>query len=405
MTHSQDKNTKTRILDAAFSFYSEPCFTNISLSAIAQRAGITKAGIFRHFKNKETLLDAMRSRYFDDVRAVISGHAEAFPELLTQIVALIRGHEEYMFYTLYQYIADPSFEARMFVELKKRGADLKSYGICSGVTEDGSRIIIQNRGEYFKLLYEIATTIYFLNNRTCGHSPTEGEDTADPVEWLNKVFRSGISDPSKRLTSERRGEIDVLCALRAEEMPSVDPFFDALSEVIRKKGFPGTTIESIAGELGLAKSSLYTYFKNKDELIVTLVERELVHLVTILKQKAEMTRSVDERGYIIMRTMLEYYLQRPSVVSVTAWLRMRGSFMFDSVLDKAEINIVELLKQKETTIGMPMTRQKYYGWLHILVTTIFCQSLVNGFSLEDCSSAITVYYTYIQKGVYSDEEI
>ncbi len=84
---------------------------------------------------------------------------------------------------------------------------------------------------------------------------------------------------------------------------------------------------------------------------------------------------------------------------------MRGSFMFDSMLDKMKIDVAELAKPKETVTGFPLSRQQFYGWLHILVTTIFCQSRINGLSIDDCMNTIGTYYRYIQQGVYNDEKI
>jgi AcrR family transcriptional regulator len=405
MSVIQEKNTKERILQAAFSFYTEPRFTNVPLSGIAVRAGITKAAIFRHFKSKDELFDSMRSRYFDDMRAVVPESAVPYSSLLGQIVRLIQEHEAYLFYTLYQYVSDSCFEAVVFLELEKRGVDLQSYGICSGVSEDKTHIVIRNLEKYYRLLYEIATTVFFLSGRkrrscTSNICPDSGFAAS-----LDAVFEHGISSSTHWLSEKRKSELDLQCIITPEDMPQVNPFFDALSAVIDKKGFPGTTIESIADELGLAKSSLYTYFKNKDELIVTLVEKELLYLAGVVIRKSDSIDSVDERGYVTMRTMLNYYLLRPSIVSITAWLRMRGSFMFDSMLDKMKIDVAELAKPKETVTGFPLSRQQFYGWLHILVTTIFCQSRINGLSIDDCMNTIGTYYRYIQQGVYNDEKI
>jgi AcrR family transcriptional regulator len=405
MSGIQEKNTKDRILDAAFSFYTEPCFVNVSLREIALRAGITKSAIFRHFSSKKELLDSMNLRYFDDIYAILPESEVPFPVLLKKIAGIMYAHKEYLFYTLYQYIADTGFEARMYIELEKRGINLQSYGICSGVSEDKTHIIVRNQQKYYKLLYEIATTVFFLSSRDCSACNANICSDSEYALFLNKMLECGISSSSHFVSDKRMQEINLKCSIRPEDMPPVNPLFNALSEVIRKKGFPGTTVESIADELGLAKSSLYTYFRNKDELIITLVEKELLYFVRIVIQKVDKADSEDERGYIIMRTMIEYYLMRPSVVSVTAWLRIRGSFMFDSVMDKIKIDTSEFTKVKETVTGFPMTNQLYYGWLHVLVTTIFCQSHINGLSLDDCNNAISTYFKYIQQGVYNDEEL
>jgi AcrR family transcriptional regulator len=405
MSVIQEKNTKERILEAAFSFYNEPRFTNIPLSGIAGRAGITKAAIFRHFKSKDELFDSMRSRYFDDMRAIVPESAVPYSSLLGQIVRLIQEHEEYLFYTLYQYVSDSCFEAVVFLELEKRGVDLQSYGICSGVSKDKTHIVIRDIEKYYRLLYEIATTVFFLSGRKRRSCTSNICPESGFAATLDAVFEHGISSSAHWLSEKRKSELNLQCIINPENMPEVNPFFDALSAVIDKKGFPGTTIESIADELGLAKSSLYTYFKNKDELIVTLVEKELLYLAGVVIRKCDNIDSVDERGYVTMRTILNYYLLRPSIVSITAWLRMRGSFMFDSMLDKMKIDVAELAKPKETVTGFPLSRQQFYGWLHILVTTIFCQSRINGLSIDDCMNTIGTYYRYIQQGVYNDEKI
>ena len=58
MTRSENlKPTKELILDAAFSFLEQPRYTSFSMNELAEKVGITKPAIYRHFKNKEVLLD------------------------------------------------------------------------------------------------------------------------------------------------------------------------------------------------------------------------------------------------------------------------------------------------------------------------------------------------------------
>ena len=50
-------NTKEKILECAFGLYEKPRMSEISLSEIAAKAGISKTAIFRHYKNKEELME------------------------------------------------------------------------------------------------------------------------------------------------------------------------------------------------------------------------------------------------------------------------------------------------------------------------------------------------------------
>jgi len=214
----------------------------------------------------------------------------------------------------------------------------------------------------------------------------------------------GISEKTKVLSENQKRELNKLCIINPETMPPKNPLFNALSEVIRKKGFPGTTVESIADEMGLAKSSLYTYFSNKDELIVTLVENELTYLTHIVGQYVKVAHSIEEDGYVMMRTTLEYYRLRPSFVSVAGWLGMRGSLVPEQLFDKLGIDMTKFSEQKKNKADFPMTNEEFYEWMNMLVTVVFFQLQTNGLSVDDAIDAITKYYTYIQKGVLNNEQ-
>ncbi|MBO6219536.1 MAG: TetR/AcrR family transcriptional regulator, partial [Treponema sp.] len=61
------KPTKELILDAAFSFLERPFFSSFSMNELAAKVGISKPAIYRHFKNKDDLLDAMENRIVDNM--------------------------------------------------------------------------------------------------------------------------------------------------------------------------------------------------------------------------------------------------------------------------------------------------------------------------------------------------
>ena len=56
----QKKSTKQLILEAAFSFYRRPWDQEFSMSQLAAKVGISKTAIYRHFKNREAVLEAMK---------------------------------------------------------------------------------------------------------------------------------------------------------------------------------------------------------------------------------------------------------------------------------------------------------------------------------------------------------
>ncbi|WP_300363777.1 TetR/AcrR family transcriptional regulator, partial [Fusobacterium sp.] len=43
------------------------------------------------------------------------------------------------------------------------------------------------------------------------------------------------------------------------------------SKLIIEKGYLNTSIQDITSKMGIAKGSFYTYFKSKDEFILTII--------------------------------------------------------------------------------------------------------------------------------------
>jgi AcrR family transcriptional regulator len=413
---NKGKQTKEHILDAAFSFYAKPRFTNVSLSEIAVKTGITKAAIFRHFKNKEALFDAMQKRFFDDVAENILANRNASPQadskddpggwriILKHEVRLMANRADYLCYILYKFVSNPDFEAVYYAEMKERGVLLFDTDNNVILTPDGKKLIVKNISGYFCRLYIILTITFFIGHIYFDKFLNEGQPSVMTAEEFSEklalLIENGISEETTWISPERLKELDTGCCPDMSSLPPVDPIFSALSEVIRKKGFPGTTVESIAEELGLAKSSLYTYFSNKDELIVNLVQRELFLLAREIQQKTRLATQSSETGYITMRTELEYFRIRPAVLSVIGWLRLRGSFLPDvSMYEKLGVTNEIFSRPVENTADFPLTVKTYYEWMGMLSSTYLTQSRVHGLTMEQCFEALRQCFQYIQRGI------
>ena len=67
----KQNSTRDKIIQSAFSFYDMLFFERISLSKIAAKAGITKPAIYKHFKSREDLENAMKSLILSDIAEII----------------------------------------------------------------------------------------------------------------------------------------------------------------------------------------------------------------------------------------------------------------------------------------------------------------------------------------------
>jgi TetR/AcrR family transcriptional regulator len=76
-THPRLVDGARTILDAAMALFSREGFEAVSISQIAERAKVSKANIFHHFRSKEAL-------YIDVIREASIGHAEIAERLLNE---------------------------------------------------------------------------------------------------------------------------------------------------------------------------------------------------------------------------------------------------------------------------------------------------------------------------------
>ena len=68
----------------------------------------------------------------------------------------------------------------------------------------------------------------------------------------------------------------------------------AADELFRTHGFRGVTMERVAREAAVAKATLYSYFKNKDELFVAVSNRMAALLVKAFTGALEAGGKLDE---------------------------------------------------------------------------------------------------------------
>lgn len=102
---------------------------------------------------------------------------------------------------------------------------------------------------------------------------------------------------------------------------------DKASELFSKRGYSRTTINDIAEELGLRRSSLYHYFRNKEQILQALIEDQTVTPSQLLK------RLLDDPNLSAMERLEQAF--RLSVV------RMLAEVARFRVLDQIEFEMPE----------------------------------------------------------------
>jgi AcrR family transcriptional regulator len=82
--------------------------------------------------------------------------------------------------------------------------------------------------------------------------------------------------------------------------------FNAALPLFLEKGFTETSMREIAEAAGMGKSSLYDYFKTKDDVLLWIIEDELMDVTEAAQHIASFPLPVLERLRQILRKHLEY---------------------------------------------------------------------------------------------------
>ena len=134
------KPTAERILDAAEQMFASNGYDATSLGDVADEVGIRGPGIYKHFKNKQALFEAVVARLLDPIRDMLAQTAEEVTESEVFSKTLIRSILTYHF-------GNPNF-AKLIMHAALAGGeqlDLMSDRWCKPMMESGVKLLSSYR--------------------------------------------------------------------------------------------------------------------------------------------------------------------------------------------------------------------------------------------------------------------
>lgn len=316
-------NTKEKILECAFGLYEKPRMSEISLSEIAAKAGISKTAIFRHYKNKEDLMEKMRERFFEAFALMISQlddsrkpyNLKGVEKAVRCVFDFCQNYPNYLSYFLQESLSDELLTEGVNLVLLDNGINV----INEDVFKDKKNYVAQNMVPSFFQ----QTLLHFLILAYCSmESFVKINDIERYKTKVSELIYSGLGRKKNPLSEERKKELDERCKLQLESDEKSNRFFNALVQLMQDNRSSKITVEKIAAALGMAKSSIYSFFANKNDYLMNMLFQETERVCAILKEKSAAAKNPDEAIYIMMRTQANYFALRPQVIM------LHGYFIF-----------------------------------------------------------------------------
>ena len=409
-------NQRERIIRAAFKEWGKINYSNTSLSLLTNSLGLTKPALYKHFMNKDELLRAMELRFVEDY---VASHREyqqeaagkpfeqAMENLVRKLFRFYYDNPYYYVFFLLQMLKFPFAKQPDVHELMKE--QLSLFGnyfreVLPNETPQASH----DRLHYFYVATTFWFSPYFVDGcsgkaKTPKLSP---EEIDAAVEGTYRFCLRGVLKGTMQggLDYER---IEKSAVILPEDGLPKDRILSAIEEVVTEEGFQHASIDKIAAKVGMSKSSLYFFFKNKDEMLSKMVEREQQHIKILLKDRIEKLSSFQERAYGFMIAMASYAMNTPGLITAFGWLRSQNinfglkhpgkefveeTFFFIREAERA--GLLSLSGEKALRAG---------AFLHVLSVHVIIALRRIGKNREEILATVRNFHTYYLYGFLTSE--
>jgi TetR/AcrR family transcriptional regulator, fatty acid metabolism regulator protein len=301
---TSDKRWK--ILDAAESIMSTKG-RSATISEISAAAGVTDSMLYHYFKNKEDLLFSVTQERLGDALAKLEEQLQGIMDPVSQLSKLIwfqlyyhDTHPDYANLLLFECRSSKSFMAHEAYRMIKRWSDIGRSILIRGISEGAFR-------------NDLATTI-----------------VRDAVFGL--VDMENIQSMAAQETPQAHTDLDaILDLLLPMVRPDTEPsainsdkagrILASALNVFAAKGYQNATIQEISKSAEVSEGTIYEYFKNKEDLLFSTLERQFRNNLDSLDELFEV-RTPLRKLKRFMRYHFTIYLTQPVFVKI---------FLFDAI--------------------------------------------------------------------------
>ncbi len=323
---------KREILEAAFNQWQHNMFIHTSLTPVAEELKVTKAAIYRHFSSKKSLEQAMEELFASDYR-LASPTILSFPEKVkgensrkgdSEISSLfleeytrgltdfLSAHPGYIRFMTARLFHSDSVDKLLFKETFFHEAEqIIHWFRTSGMEE--SLAIRTIRYFYTHLL---GFSLLLLKN---GKKESEIPGYAGVI---TSSFLQGFSASADTRPDFTAAEVEI--SVKPEDLPRNNRIIDSLLAVVSRDGLKNASLSKIADEAGYSKSTLYSFFKNKDEMLFSLFSEHAAAFDTLYRRFCGREYSFQERVYRLIVLLHRYLVRNESFLITLHWMRFQN---------------------------------------------------------------------------------
>lgn len=372
--------TNEAILEAALKVWAKDFYQTTSLQSVARALRVTKPALYRHFRSKDALLAAMRQSYYDrlalcnrlsvcaeaveggDVCANGGGNEREVQISLSIAEFFLRNKDYFIFLIMHLFSIDG--ETGFKSELAKRGITLAN----------------NQNGEYPALEQLISVSslfmiCYFYKQKERAKKESYKEDYIENyLKEIEDKARRGLDlwkDEIKNIDYKKLEDAASCCPVREVNDDTREKIIGAVLSSLAEAGTAHISMEMVARKTGISKSSLYSHFKNKSEMIKESIETEFERVIFHARECSRLSVLSYERLYLAI-TGIKYYLKaKPAVLCALNKLRMeKAKYKKRPHSEKDKAGVVGIFSNITNDDGSPLINARDTEWILFLIVNV-----------------------------------
>lgn len=161
--------------------------------------------------------------------------------------------------------------------------------------------------------------------------------------------------------------------------PKYKQIIEAAVIVIAENGFHASQVSRIAKQAGVADGTIYLYFKNKEDILISLFKEKMGQFIDKIAQSINREQSVDDKLLRLIEMHFQQ-LEQDHHLAVVTQLELRQSkielrYKINNVLKPYLVIIDRIIEEGiegqayRNDLNLPLVRQMIFGTLDETVTT------------------------------------
>lgn len=262
--------TKERILAAASAVMTTRGLNVSTIADIAAQAAVTESVIYHYFKNKEDLLFSITGGHLQRVLQHLAEQMEGLFEPASRLSKMAWFHLHYNV-THRDYSHLLLFECRSNLNFYRHPAYglVKAYAkVLRDIIDDGLKQNVFRSDINARLVRDIILGTLDWETIRVLMLPGQNETEIDFKHLMDNIYAMIVPEEAHKTAPDNKAHR----ILRAAE------------NVFAQKGYQRATISEIARRANVAEGTVYEYFRNKEDLLLSIPQPRFLEQIDMLKE-------------------------------------------------------------------------------------------------------------------------